>query len=138
MSGKHRFVAGAGLLLAGCMSLSVLAQQSTTPPPAAPAPAPAPQVQRPPARNPIPDTFTNLQVLPKDISKPDLVGIMKTFSVTLDKRCSFCHVATDDLSQADFASDEKETKKKARALLKKRGKKLLEFIRAAREISAGN
>jgi hypothetical protein len=86
--------------------------------------APPPQGQRPAMRSPIPDTFTNLQVLPKDTSKPELVQSMKSFALTFEKRCSFCHVATDDLSEADFASDEKETKKKARELLR--------FIREAR------
>ncbi|MGH9788385.1 MAG: hypothetical protein ACRD4U_06760 [Candidatus Acidiferrales bacterium] len=78
----------------------------------------APQGERPRRRSPIPDTFSNLQVLPKAITKPELVGIMKGFSLTFDKNCSFCHVATDDLSEADFSSDEKETKKKARELLR--------------------
>lgn len=78
---------------------------------------PPPQGQRPPMHSPIPDTYTNLQVLPKNITKPELVKIMKSFALTFEKRCSFCHVATDDLSEADFASDEKETKKKARQLL---------------------
>lgn len=76
---------------------------------------------QPPAaqqRNPIPDTFTNLQVLPKDISKQELVNIMKNFCFTMDKRCSYCHVATDDLSSADFADDKKRPKKKARELLR--------------------
>ncbi|MEW5983772.1 MAG: photosynthetic reaction center cytochrome c subunit family protein [Acidobacteriota bacterium] len=68
-------------------------------------------------RSPIPDTFSNLQVLPKDIAKPQLVNIMKSLALTFEKRCSYCHVATDDLSQADFASDEKATKKQARQLL---------------------
>lgn len=72
----------------------------------------------PQRRNPIPDTFTNLQVLPKDISKQELVNIMKNFCFTMDQRCSYCHVATDDLSSADFPSDEKEPKKKARELLR--------------------
>jgi hypothetical protein len=80
------------------------------------APAPAPgKAQR---RSPIPDTFTNLQALPKDISKQELVNIMKNFCFTMDQRCSYCHVATDDLSSADFPSDEKEPKKKARELLR--------------------
>ena len=88
--------------------------------PAAAQAAQNPPAQQPPAappRSPIPDTFTNLQVLPKDISKRDLVRIMKSFAITMEKRCSFCHVATDDLSQADFASDDKETKKKTRELM---------------------
>ena len=102
-------------------SLVASAQQPPTrlaPTPQPPAQAEAPQGQKPPMRNPIPDTFTNLQVLPKQITKPELVHIMKSFCITFEKRCSFCHVATDDLSQADFASDEKDTKKKARDLLR--------------------
>lgn len=86
-----------------------LAQNPPTPP-ATPA-----QTQR---RSLVPDTFTNLQALPKDIAKQELVDIMKNFCFTMDKRCSYCHVATDDLSSADFPSDEKEPKKKARELLR--------------------
>lgn len=75
----------------------------------------------PPAQSPkslVPDKFTNLQVLSKDIAKRDLVAIMKGFCQTTKQRCSFCHVATDDLSEADFPSDDKEPKKKARELLR--------------------
>lgn len=110
MNSKRGLVLSAVLVLASLMAAQTPAQQSPTqtPPPA----------QKPPMRDPIPDTFTNLQVLPKDIAKPRLVRIMKSFCITFEKRCSFCHVATDDLSQADFASDEKETKKKARELLR--------------------
>lgn len=71
-----------------------------------------------PRRSPIPDTFTNLQVLPKDISKQELVNIMKSFCFTMEQNCSYCHVATDDLSSANFAADDKEPKKKARELLR--------------------
>jgi hypothetical protein len=71
-----------------------------------------------PKSNPIPDRFINLQVLPKDIPKPQLVGVMKQFCITFDVRCSYCHAVSDDLTQGVFDSDEKETKRKARALLK--------------------
>ena len=71
-----------------------------------------------PARNPIPDTFVNLQVLPKDITKPQLVSIMKQFSITFGVRCSYCHTVSDDLTEGKFDSDDKETKRKARDLLK--------------------
>jgi len=103
------------LLLATLLVIAALfaAAQQPQQPPAASA-----QGQKPPMRNPIPDAFTNLQVLPKDIAKADLVRIMKGFCITFEKRCSYCHVATDDLSEADFAADEKETKKKARELLR--------------------
>ena len=68
--------------------------------------------------NPIPDQFINLQVLPKDISKQHLVGMMKQFCITFAVRCSFCHSVSDDLTRGSFDSDAKETKQKARELLK--------------------
>jgi hypothetical protein len=83
--------------------------------PVDPANAPKPQA---PAKPVIPDKFTNLQVLPKGIEKSELVGIMKGFCMTFKVRCSHCHVATDDLSSADFPSDEKPSKQSARELLR--------------------
>jgi hypothetical protein len=82
----------------------------TPPPPAGGAP--------PQGRHPmIPDTFTNLKVLPKDIKKPELLQMMRGFSMQLGRRCSFCHEANDDLSQADFASDKKIEKETARVMI---------------------
>ncbi|MGH9510217.1 MAG: hypothetical protein ACRD2Q_04865 [Terriglobales bacterium] len=71
----------------------------------------------PPKKIMIPDTYTNLQVLPKDIKKSDLLPVMKSFSMTMDVRCSHCHAVTDDLSSGNFASDEKPTKLAARKML---------------------
>ncbi len=67
-----------------------------------------------------PDKFTNLQVLPKDISRQELTQIMRGFSFSLGTRCVGCHAGKDtpSLSEVDFASDEKDTKKTARAMLK--------------------
>jgi len=65
----------------------------------------------------IPDKFTNLMVLPKDISKPELMNVMKQFSMTFQVRCSYCHAVSDDLTEGDLASDEKPTKLKARKLM---------------------
>jgi hypothetical protein len=65
----------------------------------------------------IPDVYTNLQVLPKDIKKADLLPVMKSFSITMDVRCSHCHAVPDDLSGGSFASDEKPTKLAARKML---------------------
>ncbi len=39
----------------------------------------------------MPDAFQNLQVLPEDISKEELKGIMRGFTEQLDVKCSFCH-----------------------------------------------
>ena len=65
----------------------------------------------------IPDKFTNLKVLPKDIGKRDLINMMKGATRGLGVRCTFCHVGEgDDLSTFDFAADEKIHKVKARVM----------------------
>lgn len=66
----------------------------------------------------IPDEFTNLQVLPKDISKPELVAAMRSFAGALGVRCKYCHVGPDDLQGMDFANDELPTKKIARQMMR--------------------
>lgn len=71
-----------------------------------------------PAQAQLPDEFTNLQVLPKDISKQELVGTMKGFAIGLGVRCWYCHKGEgDDFSTFDFASDDKKTKQAARLML---------------------
>ena len=67
----------------------------------------------------IPDKFENLKVLPEDIEKAKLVGIMKKFTSALGVRCVNCHVgdASIGFSSFEFASDEKELKTKARFML---------------------
>jgi tetratricopeptide (TPR) repeat protein len=67
----------------------------------------------------IPDEFINLKVLPRDISKADLVQTMKGFTAGLGVRCSFCHVGEEgaDLSTYDFQSDDKEEKRVARTMM---------------------
>ena len=71
-----------------------------------------------PKRDPIPEKFVNLQVLPKDITKPQLVSVMKQFCITFHVRCAYCHEVSDDLTQGAFDSDGKETKQQTRELLK--------------------
>jgi len=97
----HRLLCA--LLTLTCASLA--AQQST---PAASA------TPKPPN---IPDTFTNLKVLPTTVSKPELMTIMKQFSATFKVRCSYCHEVSDDLSEGSFASDTKPAKIEARKLM---------------------
>jgi hypothetical protein len=66
----------------------------------------------------IPDRFENLQVLPKDISKKDLVDIMRSYTRALGESCEYCHVGKGrDLSTFNFASDDKAQKKTARAMI---------------------
>jgi len=68
----------------------------------------------------IPDKFTNLQVAPKEIGKRELINMMRGFSMSLGVRCDHCHVSggKQGLEGFDFASDEKEPKKVARAMMK--------------------
>lgn len=69
----------------------------------------------------IPDKFTNLQVLPKDIQKQELVRIMRNFSTALGTRCDHCHVEDDATHEHDWASDAKDAKKIAREMMKMSG-----------------
>jgi hypothetical protein len=100
--------------------LLVGAQQNSTPASSGQTQAGTAQQTAPAAqkRPNIPDTYTNLKVLPTDIKKQDLMAIMKGFCIERKIRCSQCHVATDDLSEADFPSDEKPAKLAAREFLK--------------------
>ena len=68
----------------------------------------------------IPDEFTNLKVLPKEIGKREMVSIMRQFSGALGVRCKHCHVGEnpDSLEGYDFASDALEPKRVARAMMK--------------------
>ncbi|MGH7555575.1 MAG: c-type cytochrome [Longimicrobiales bacterium] len=73
-----------------------------------------------PARAQIPDTFTNLKVLPKTISRDSLVATMRYFATALGVRCWYCHVGGDTvtLEGMRFDDDEDEDKEKARFMLR--------------------
>ena len=67
----------------------------------------------------LPARYTNLQVLPKDISEDQLLGVMKSAAQSLGVRCSHCHDgAGDDLSTYNFAADSKAPKATARLMLR--------------------
>ena len=70
-----------------------------------------------PAAAQIPTTFTNLQVLPKDITRAELIATMRNIAGSLGVRCAHCHVGPDDLTGMNFATDEKRSKVAARAML---------------------
>ena len=103
MSTRHLLVA---LVLFACLPL--FAQEPA---------APAPQAAAPHKPN-IPDTFTNLTVLPANITKPQLMGVMKQLSITMKVRCSACHAVSDYLSEGSFASDDKPMKADTRKLMR--------------------
>ena len=71
-----------------------------------------------PAFAQIPSTFTNLQVLPKDISRADLVNTMRRIAGGLGARCNACHVGSDNLEGMDFATDARPAKQAARTMMR--------------------
>lgn len=61
-----------------------------------------------------PRAFTNLQVLPEDISTVDMFETMKQMTTAIGAECKYCH-RTDI---RDFASDEMEAKRRAREMMR--------------------
>jgi tetratricopeptide (TPR) repeat protein len=72
-----------------------------------------------PAAAQFPEKFTNLKVLPKDISRPELQSTMRGFAFALNVRCEHCHVEKvgGKKFEMDFAADDKEAKRTARVML---------------------
>jgi hypothetical protein len=63
--------------------------------------------------------YTNLKVLPKNISSRDLQGIMvDDFQDALGVTCNFCHAQNKDGHGLDFASDAKPEKEISRAMMR--------------------
>lgn len=63
----------------------------------------------------------NLQVLPKDLTRNEVTARMRQIALGLGVRCEYCHVQSvgpDGREQTDHASDDKETKKIAREMMK--------------------
>jgi tetratricopeptide (TPR) repeat protein len=59
----------------------------------------------------------NLQVLPKDMPREQLIQTMQAFSQALGVQCNYCHVFEGRGGRNDMASDEKAPKKTARQML---------------------
>jgi hypothetical protein len=80
---------------------------TTTPPAAAPPEAASPA------------GFKNLQVLPRDMTRDELLAVMRTFTRSLGVRCNNCHVvtATTPKEELDFPSDAKKEKQIARVMI---------------------
>ena len=67
-----------------------------------------------------PQRLENLEVFPEDITVRELIGAMRGIATGLGVRCSYCHVGEEGqpLSTYDFPADDKETKEKARVMLR--------------------
>jgi len=72
-----------------------------------------------PASAQFPDKYTNVKVLPKNISKHEMESTMRGFAFALGVRCEHCHVEKKAPEKGfDFGADEKDAKKTARVMLK--------------------
>ena len=113
------------------LALAPLHTQSTpaAPPAAAPPPTPAPSPSPAPAPSSAPgaagapttpaDAPKNLEVLPRDWTRAQVIEVMRGWTGSLGVRCQHCHVGEEGkpLSEFDFASDAKPTKQRAREML---------------------
>ena len=77
--------------------------------------APAGGGQRGGAQAPPP--MTNLQIFPKDAQRQQVLATMQAFTQSLGVQCNYCHVQEGRGGRNDMASDEKQTKKTARAMM---------------------
>ena len=92
--------------------------------------AQAPQTQTPPAPagggqragGAAPAPFRNLQVLPKDIPRPELTAVMQGFNAALGVQCAYCHQFVGPGNPGnDMASDDKTPKLVARVMMQMTG-----------------
>ena len=92
--------------------IAILAFGCTTNSTQAPTQAPAAQAASPAG-------FKNLKVLPRDLTRDQLLAIMRTFTRSLGVKCNTCHVvtATEPKEELDFASDAKNEKRVARVMI---------------------
>jgi len=68
----------------------------------------------------VPETVTNLTVLPKDMPPAEVMRIMRAWNEALRVECVFCHVGKRGapLSTYDFAADGKTRKETSRIMLR--------------------
>ncbi len=61
--------------------------------------------------------MTNLQIIPKDTPRPQVVQAMQAIAASLGVQCNYCHFQEGRGGRNDFATDEKPTKKAARGMM---------------------
>lgn len=71
---------------------------------------------QPPAGGQAPPPMKNLQIIPADTPRPQVIQTMQGFTQGLGVRCEFCHV--DEPGHQDFAADDKRVKKVAREMMR--------------------
>jgi hypothetical protein len=71
----------------------------------------------PPQRRQIPAP-TNLKVLPKDTTGPQVIAIMRGFEGDLGVECTYCHAKDPATNRPNFASDANPMKDRARVMIR--------------------
>jgi len=71
---------------------------------------------QPPAAAQAPPPMKNLQIIPADTPRQQVIQTMQGFTQGLGVRCEFCHV--DEPGHQDFAADDKRVKRVAREMMK--------------------
>jgi hypothetical protein len=69
------------------------------------------------AQAPAQPPMTNLQIIPKDTPRPQVLATMQAFTQSLGVQCNYCHVFEGRGGRNDMASDEKPAKKAARGMM---------------------
>ena len=69
-------------------------------------------------KQPVNDTFKNLQVLPKNITADSLDKVMTGFNLSLGVECNNCHVFNKELYRMEFDKDDKPEKEIARNMMR--------------------
>ena len=79
--------------------------------------------------------FTNLRVLPKNISSKELSAIMvDECNDGLGVGCNFCHAEEKDSHRLNYASDDKPEKQMARAMMRMTMKINISFFHLKRPV----
>jgi len=64
-----------------------------------------------------PPPMTNLQIIPKDTPRPQVLQQMQAIAAALGVQCNYCHVMEGRGGRTDMAADDKPTKKAARGMM---------------------
>ena len=64
------------------------------------------------------ETPQNLQVLPREMSREDVLEVMRGFNAALGVRCGHCHIDAVRSEPRDFAADDKPAKNVSRAMMR--------------------
>lgn len=64
-----------------------------------------------------PPPMSNLQIIPKDTPREQVLATMQSIAGALGVQCNYCHVQEGRGGRNDMASDEKPTKKAARGMM---------------------